>query len=166
MKRVLEYGLQSTDLESVWACSMVIFSFIFQCRAVTVAHLAHDDVTVNADGISSKLTHRKGKSPRRPLILHYPQNPACETDSGPTSLIQRWISRRLASPGLFNLRYNQRLDGAHLSEAVTRALQLVSAAAPPTFYYGSHSPRIGGVNQLVNLQFFSSVDNAAPWLGF
>lgn len=49
MKKVLEAGLAADDPSDVGCCAMTVFAFIFQCRAVTVAHLQESDMALTAD---------------------------------------------------------------------------------------------------------------------
>lgn len=153
MWRVMEFGLTTMDVRVVGCCATVIFAFVFQCRDVTVAHVAAGDVVITVQGVRAKLTHRKGKSLRRPLLLPYAANPAWPPGRGPHNLLQRWLDMRPASDGFFNLRAGARLGTASLGAALERALFAIGVQAPDGYYYGSHSPRIGGLNELVNLQF-------------
>lgn len=73
-------------------------------------------------------------------------------------MLRRWIDRRPPSAGLFNLRADQALGAADLSAGLATALSAVNASPPAGYYYGSHSLRIGGFDELVNLQF------TKPWL--
>lgn len=165
MKKVLDFGLHSTDLENVWACSMTIFSFIFQCRAATVAHLGMDEVTIIAGDISAKLKHHKGKYLRRPLILSYPSNPSWDAGTRPPSLLQRWISIRPESPGFFSLRDGQRLGIARLSDAIKRTLHLVSATPPPGVLIWFTQRPVWRCERTFEPAVYASLDHAAPRLG-
>lgn len=144
MRTVLAHGLLATAPEDVGCCAMVIFAYVFQCRAVTVRHMTTDDCLVTPLEISAVLTHRKGKAFRRPLRLRYTANPDWSRDTSPHCLLQRWLAVRPHGSRLFN---------SSLSHAMSRALTLVGASPPAGFYYGSHSPRIGGFNALTLLQF-------------
>lgn len=153
MRRVLRYGLQCMCVADIGRCAAVVFAFVFQCRAVTVAHLTPEDVNVTMHGITANLTHRKGKALRRPLVLEYPADPSWCPGTGPHHLLQRWLDIRPPGRNLFAVRAAAPLGSASLAHAVARALDLVGVAPPPGFYFGSHSPRIGGFNELVHLQF-------------
>ena len=100
------YTATPTDVEGVRSCAMAIFSFIFQCRAVNVAHMALSDVTLTSGCVTAKLRPWKGKSYRRPMILLYFDNPAAEAGSGLSALLLRWVDPRPASDGPFNFRAN------------------------------------------------------------
>ena len=67
MMQVLQKGLTATEVEDFGSCAMTIFAFIFQCRAVTVAHMAPCDVRLASGCVTERLRHEKGKSYRRPL---------------------------------------------------------------------------------------------------
>lgn len=154
MKHILDHGLETGHRGEIGCCAMAMFSFIFQCRSVTVAHVAPADVTVNDSGIiTARLAHRKAKPLNRPLVLPYLANPALEPGTSPQDLLRRWFSVRPPGAGLFNLRDDQPLGAANLSAGLSIALKVVNASPPAGFYYGSHSLRIGGFNELVNLQF-------------
>lgn len=62
------------------------------------------------------------------------------------------------SPGMFNLKAGQAPRAASLGVAVSQALIFIDAALREGFYYASHSPRIGGLNELVSLQY------SKPWI--
>lgn len=117
-----------------------------------MAHISPSDILIDSHGVAVALMRRKGKAHRRPLRLHYPTNPAWEPGTGPVSLLARWAAIR-QSPGFFSLEATEPLGKASLPVVVERALALVEATALPGFYFGSHSPRIGGFNELLNLQF-------------
>lgn len=151
MKQILEAGLPVDDPSDIGCCAITIFAFIFQCRAVSVAHRGVDDIAVTTDLIDVKLSHRNGKS-RRPLLLPYPSQP-WDSGTSPQYLLFRWQSVRPQSDGYFNLRTAQPLGTADLAVTVARVLSIVNASAPKGYYFGSHSPRIGGLNELVNLGF-------------
>lgn len=153
MTIVLEFGLVANDVEDVGACATVIFSFIFHFRAVTVAHVTPPDVSVTVQSFTAHLTHRKGKSSRRPLLLTYARSSPWAPDCGPDELFCCFISLRPQSAELFNLRSTNRLGTARLATSAARALALVDAVPPPGSYYGSHSPRIGALNELLNLHY-------------
>lgn len=112
-------------------------------RAVSIAHLAHKDVTVESKGLTVSFFRRKGRSARRPLILHYPW--AVNWGPGnPIALVEKWLPSVFISGPVFSLP---------LSNAIQRALTLTGMQAPDGRAYSAHSPRIGGYNELLVIQF-------------
>ena len=120
-----------------------------------MAHVKESDLRFHdgpSGGLTALLTHRKGAK-LRPLYLAYPANPDWGDAAGPPALLHRWRSLRPPSEGFFNVRAGTPLGAADLALGVSRALALVRTTAPDGFYYGSQSPRIGGFNELLNLQY-------------
>lgn len=150
--QIVEHGIKSDDVATVGNCAAVIFAFVFQCRSVSVAHVAPSDIAVTSAAISVTLTHRKGKLHQRPLRLGYPANPD-STRPGPVDLMMKWAVLRPHSSGFFNLTSHERLGVAHLGRAMGAALELVGKHPPKGFFYASHSARIGGYNELLGLGF-------------
>lgn len=71
MKQVLDYGLNCDDVDALCYCAMTIFSFFFQCRAITVAHLAPEHVVIGSGGVMATLMHtvRENLRAARPSFL-------------------------------------------------------------------------------------------------
>lgn len=150
-RRILAFGLASTVVEEVGACAAVLAAFVFQVRSVTLAAVETGDWTWTDSGVTVLFRRRKkrGGERRRPLLLSYPSSDAWEPGSGPLDLFRRWTSLRPRNTLLFPLA-----DGASsLSLALTRVLGLLQVVAPVGCFYESHSPRIGGFNELLCLQF-------------
>lgn len=118
-----------------------------------MAHVSPVHIVFSDFGLTAALRHRKGKSLRRPLPVRYLSNLNCVSQTTPIDLLRRWAAVHPQSAGFFHLDVSGALGTAKLSHGVDRALALISATAPPGFYFGSHNPRIGGFNELLNLQF-------------
>lgn len=143
MRQIVMAGLGATDPFDVTCCAMATFAFIFQARSISVAHFRRDHLVVDDAGLQVSLFRRKGKSVRRPLILRYDINPAWPS-SNPVALVQRWAQQQTEPSASFS---------TSLTDALQRAL-LLSAQTPPSgCVFSSHSPRIGGYNALLGLQF-------------
>lgn len=156
VRRIVELGCVTQSVDLVRACAMVVFAFVFHCRAVTVGHVHVSDVEVGENGIVATLVRRKGKSESRPLRLTYAAS-AEWGDQNPVRLLGRWANGRPGQGWFFG---SDGLDTAHpkLGDAVKAAMVALGEQNPKVFFYSSHSPRIGALNELVGLQF------AKPWI--
>lgn len=152
VRRILECGWSTAKVSDVGCCATVIYSFLCQCRDVTVSKTAPIDLTISLARGTADLVHRRGRKHRRPLKLEYAINPVWAPGTGPHVLLRRWLDIRPVSAGLFNLLAGKPLGAAYLGAAVAQALTFVSAVPPAGFCYASHSLRIGGLNEFVNLQ--------------
>ena len=74
VRRLVVYGLQTDIADEVSSCATVVFAFVFQCRAVSVAYLQDRDTTITASAVTAVLTQRKGRARQRPLRLSLPTN--------------------------------------------------------------------------------------------
>ena len=167
MRQGVAYGLDLEVKEDVGCCSMVLFAFIFQCRSISAPHVSVADITVTSAVFTVTLTHHKGRSHRRPLHLTYLCRAAWSPGSSPIDLLVKWSAIRPTSPGFFNLRTGARLGTARLSAAMDRAQLLTGTTEPPGHYYGSHSTRIGGCNELRGLGFGAAwIINRLDWVAF
>lgn len=149
IRQVVAYGLDSEVMEEVGCCSMVVFEFIFQCKSISAAHVSVGDIRATPAFVSVTFTHRKGRSHRRPLRLTCPCNIAWSPGNSPIDLLVKWCTILPTSPGFFNLRTGDHLGTARLSAAIYRALLVTGTTAPTGHYYGTHSTRIGGFNELL-----------------
>lgn len=143
MRKVVVAGLASSDALDLSCCTAVIIAFIFQLRSVSVAHLERHHLTFAPTKMTGTFHVRKGKSVRRPLILDYPYS-ATWCNVNPIALIRRWYDTHPEPRTRFPLS---------LGDSLTRALQIANVTAPPQCTYQSHSPRIGGYNELFCLHF-------------
>lgn len=158
VKAILHHGLRSSVVQEVGSCSVVVFSFIFQLRSVSVRTLAPSEIEVSSESIRVTIHRRKGKLRRRPLLLTYPANQKWGDSATPHALLLRWLSLRSPGDTFFNGTSGASLDEVGLRRAVSGAVASVGVKAPPGYYFASHSPRIGGLNELVNLHF------PKPWI--
>lgn len=139
MRRIVTLGFHTSDAYDMACCAITIFAFVFQVRSVSVQHLRRQHVSVDSTGIRATIYRRKGKSIRRPLLLLYGNNPSWQR-ANPVSLLYRWTAEH----------YDSHIP---LGEALHRALILTGQTAPEGCFYSAHSPRIGGYNELLSLQF-------------
>lgn len=140
-------GLESNDQLQVGTFSMVPFAFIFQCRAVSVAHVRPGDIVVTDEAITITLIYCKQKAHRSPVRLRFPTNSAWTRH---VYIMRKKISVRPHSPGFFDLRLSERLGSAHLGQAISSTIALASISVPEIFFYGSHSSHIEGYNELLS----------------
>lgn len=153
-RRVLRLGLDTEDVGLIGSCAMVLFSFMFSCRSVTVSHIEVDDVEVTGSGsVRVRLTNRKAKPVSWTLLLSFLKSYAWIEVTGPQCLLSRWTAMRPLSAGFFNLGAEEKLGAASLGDGLRRVLAGLGEQAPEGYYYGSHSMRIGSFNELVQLQF-------------
>lgn len=143
INQILQAGHSASDHYDLSCCTAVVIAFIFQVRAVSMAHLYRRDLRCDSSGLTASFYRRKGRSIRRPLILHYPRS-STWGPSNPLSLIERWFPSVLESGPAFPMT---------LSTSLHRALNLAHVQPPDGCTYSSHSPRIGGYNELLVLQF-------------
>lgn len=151
-KMVLEYGLKTSAVDAVCAATMVVFSFLYQVRGVTVEAVRPDNLFWTDDGLEVLFVRRKGTgtaSRRRPLRLRVPHSAAWDESTSPLSLIRKWVRLRPDRPLLFQAS----TGSPSLSAAVDMVVAHVNIQAPDDCYFGSHSARIGGFNELLSLGF-------------
>ena len=118
VRRLVIYGLQTSEVDEVGYCACVLFAFAFQCRSVSVAHLQDRDITVSPRLVTAVLTHRKGKSRSQPLRLQFPTNHIWTPADSPNVILRKCVSVRPATRGFFNLRTAQRLGTADLGSGL------------------------------------------------
>lgn len=119
---------------------------------------APGDVIINLARVSADIIHRKGRKNRRPLTLDYVINPAWAPGTGPHNLLQRWMDIHPASPRDVQLEGRASARGRiSRHSGVTSAINY-GPAPRADFYYASHSPHIGGLNELVDIQY------SWPWI--
>lgn len=143
MARIVAAGLSAVDQVDLDACAAAVFAFIFQLRAVSISRLRRRDVVVEDDLIVASIFRRKGKSIRRPLLLRYSRSDMW-TEDNPFYLIRKWVLSHSDPEAVMTPR---------LADALDRSLALVNHEAPLGCRYTSHSPRIGGYNELLGLGF-------------
>lgn len=144
MADIVAAGMATGNQFDLDACAATIFAFIFQVRAVSLSRLRRRDVVLSGSVMVASIFRRKGRSVRRPLILRY-ANCSKWPVVNPIALLSRWLSSHAASPDA--------VMTASLSDSLAQALLLVNATAPDGCRYSSHSPRIGGYNELLGLGF-------------
>lgn len=153
MRRIVEHGLSSTSTEVVGCCAMAVFAFVFQCRSISVARLKTSDISISG-GVMSATLHRKGERRHtRPHRLSYGEGGSVEHSGMVVRLMKKWETSRPQSTGFFDLATEVRVGSANLRTGLCKALEAVGEVAERGFFYGSHSPRIGGFNELVKLGF-------------
>ena len=153
-------------MKDVGHCNMVIFAFIFQFRALLAAHVGDGNITVTAPDVTGNLTcGKEQRAYRLPLHFRYRCNLTWPASTSPIDWLLKWCAVRLSSPEFFKLVAGSRLGTAHLGAAVSRALHLTATEAPLGHYYGSHSARIGGFDELLGLGFGSAwIVNRLHWV--
>ena len=166
MQRILAHGLESALMEDVGHCSLVVFPSIYQCRAISAAHGAKGNITVTASSVTAALTRGRGqRAHRRPLHLRYPMQP------GLSRLDQlHRIATQVVCRQTLKLRL---LQPPRWCPPRYRPLWRRSDPRPTCYghsgaaghYYGSHSARIGGFNELLGLGFGSAwIMNRLDWV--
>lgn len=153
MREVVALGLQALDIQVVCSCAMATFAFVFQCRSVSVAHLKPSDITFRDGGVEAVLFRKGQRRHSRPLRIDYPRSEDWEEGSTSVDLLEKWKAIRPPSAGFFDLQVRDKAGTASLRAGLERALSLVKAEAEKGYYYATHSPRIGGFNELVQLGF-------------
>lgn len=139
---IIDHGMKSDCNVMIGQCSALIFTFIFQCRSVSVAHVRTCDITVTTSSVSVTLTHRKAKAQQRPLRLSYPRN----TESirpGPVDLLLKWTAVHPNSSGIFYLHSREGLGDAHLRRSMEVARSGRSRSAKGLFIRLSQCPYWG-----------------------
>lgn len=152
VRQVVDRGMECATVSDVGHCAAMVFSFVFQCRSDTLAMVQPDDLVLSDQGVTAWLRKRKGKSLRRTLLVHYPVQPAWSL-SNPVALLVKWATFRSRSAGFFDVASEESAGFTDLSTSLRRSLVLIGASAPAGCYYGSHSCRIGGFNELFLLGF-------------
>lgn len=150
VRTILHTGMLATNCYDVGCCAATVFAFVFQCRSVSLHHLSATDVRFSGDEVTVTLFRRKGKSIRRPLILTYP---AGSDVANPIALFKRWVTVRSDGARFFNMVPSGCEQPSSLGTALEHALSISNLRAPEGYVYRSHSPRIGGFNELLCLQF-------------
>lgn len=159
MRGLLEMGLNTPSVSSVvltihWFVAVKCPSSPSSSVPLGVrSHVAVLDLKIEEEkGFQVKITLRKSKQLDRPLYLTYALNGYLELGKGVHHLFF-WLSRVLpAIEGLFNLPPGA-LWTAILGSGLERAFLASVVTAPTGYQYSSHSPRIGALNELVNLKF-------------
>ena len=140
MQRVVALGLDTADAGVFCASAMMTFAFMFQCRSVTVNHVAYVDIMVSEEEVvESALVYRKAKPAPRPLQLKYGLNPAWTCGREPQSLLLRWKQLRPGGVGFFNLHADDSLGTASPARALRLVLRTLQLQPPVECYYGAHS---------------------------
>lgn len=149
---IVEFGMTASSAYDVGCCAATTFAFVFQCRLVSLLHLMVADVVLDPTGAWASLFRRKGKLARRALRLFYPENPHWGP-SNPIALLRRWVLMRPPGNRFFNVTFSPTGACASLQTCVARAVALAGIEIPTGCYFSSHSPRIGGFNELLGLQY-------------
>jgi integrase len=137
---------------------MVVFMFVFGCRASTAIRLRASDIEVSTERITAVLVHRKGKRTQDPLVLHYARSPTAVFEDSPLALLRRWALLRPAADAFFLLAEEAALAPVAASHAVNLLAGSVSLFAPAGCSYSSHSVRIGAYNEWMAMGF------PTPWI--
>lgn len=141
--RILQADLPSITPLDTSCCVAVLLFFILQVRAVSMAHLSKKDITLDCEKLTVSFFCRKGRSVRRPLILHYGRAANWGSNNS-IALVEKWLPSTTSSGPVFSMP---------LSNAMQRALTLTGVQAPEGCVYSAHSARIGGYNELLSLKF-------------
>jgi integrase len=103
MRRVVvQLGLATPVPTSVRAAAMVVFMFVFGCRASTAMGLRGSDIEVTEETVTAVLVHRKGKRTQDPLVLDYARNPTVAFAGSPLALLRRWADLRPTTDAFFS----------------------------------------------------------------
>jgi integrase len=138
--------------------ALVVFMFLFGCRASTAVTLRSSDVDVSADTVTVVLVNRKGKRTQDPLVLTYERNPAIEFSASPLAVLRRWSDMRPTSDEHFALAEEEALSPQVATHAVASLLSALHLCAPAGCVFSSHSVRIGAFNEWLSLAF------PTPWI--
>ena len=152
VRRVVEVGIGCALAVDVGHCSKVVFAFLFECLSTSIRFVRSQDVSIDSDGVSMVFMKRKGKALYRLLQPRYPCSPkwdACNL----VALLRKWAILRLQSAGFFDTVRSTTIGTADLAASMRRVLLLTGKVSPQGFCYGSHSARIGGLNELFVLGF-------------
>jgi integrase len=158
MRRVLAFGLETPVPMLLRAAALVVFMFLFGCRASTTVALRASDFEITDAQVTVVLVHRKGKRTQDPLVLVYGRHPDVDFLNSPLALLHRWSETRPLSDAFFALAEEEGLVAAVATHAVTALMSALDIAAPVGCSYSSHSARIGSFNEWLALSFPS------PWI--
>jgi integrase len=160
MRRILVLGLQTPVPALVRDAALVMFMFLFGCRASTAVSVRGSDLDVTDARMTAVLVHRKGKRTQDPLVLDYDRNPAVGFASSPLALLRRWTSMRPTSDVFFALAEEEDLCATTATHAIAALMSALppSVVVPTGCTYSSHSARIGAYNEWLALSF------PTPWI--
>jgi hypothetical protein len=153
-------GLETPVPTLVREAALVLFMFLFGCRASTAVGVRGSDREFTDVQATVVLVHRKGKRTQDPLVLDYDRNPEVYFASSPLALLRRWSSMRPTSDEFFALAEEEGLSATTATYAVASLMSSLppSVGAPTSCIYSSHSARIGAYNVWLALSFHT------PWI--
>jgi hypothetical protein len=158
MRCVLALGLDTPVPTLVRDAAMVMFLFLFRCRASTAVGLLDSDLTVTDARVMVVFVHRNGKRTGDPLVLYYDRSPEANFVSSPLALLDRWSRMRPTSDAFFTVAEEEDLSASTASHAVATLISALSFTAPVGCTNSSHSVRIGAYNEWLALSF------PTPWI--
>jgi integrase len=160
MRQILVLGLETPVPTLVRDAALMLFLFLFGCRASTTVSMRRSDLEVNDARATAVLVHRKGKRTQDPLVLEYDRNPAVPFGNSPLALLRRWASMRPTSDAFFALAEEVDLSATAATYAVAALMSALppSVSTPTGCTYSSHSARIGAYNEWLALSF------PTPWI--
>jgi integrase len=160
MRQILVLGLATPVPTLVRNAALILFMFLFGCRASTAVSMRRSDLEVTEARATAVLVHRKGKRMQDHLVLEYDRNTAVSFENSPLALLRRWVSMRLTSDVFFALADEEDLSATEATYAVAALLSALppSVSAPTGCTYSSHSARIGAYDEWLALSF------PAPWI--
>jgi integrase len=139
LRRVLSLGLETPVPTMVRAAAMVLFMFLFGCRASTAVGLCDSDIEVTDARVAAVLLHRMGKRRQDPLVLSYDRNHAVEFALFPLALLRRWSVLRPARDTFFAVVEDEDLSALAATHAVTTLLSALTICSPMGCVYSSRS---------------------------
>jgi hypothetical protein len=101
VRLILVLGLETPVPTLVRDAALVLFMFLFGCRASTAVGVRGSDLEVTDVRATAVLIHRKGKRTQDLLVLDYDRNPEVDFASSPLALLRRWSSMRPTSDEFF-----------------------------------------------------------------
>jgi hypothetical protein len=134
MRRVLMLGLSTPVPTLARAAAIVLFMFLFGCRASTAVGLRDTDVEITDVRVTAVLVHRKGKGTQNPLVLLYDRNPAVDIEISLLALLRRWSRMRPTNDAFFALAEEEDLASGVATYAVATLISALSLSAPRRLY--------------------------------
>jgi hypothetical protein len=86
MRQILVLGLATPVPTLVRDAVLILFLFLFGCRASTAVSMRRSDLEVTDARATAVLVHPKGKRTHDPLVLEYDRNPAVPFENSPRAI--------------------------------------------------------------------------------
>lgn len=125
----------------------VFFAFIFQIKSRSALSFAPDDIRISFMALTVSPRKIKGTELHPPLILRKPET-AVWSAMNPVTPLSKWDAFCPRIAGLSDMILSTELGSAGRAASLHRFLVHSGESAPQSCFYGSHSPRIGGFNEL------------------